>query len=92
MHVQLSSAELKTLATLADQWLAASAVERDALLAEATALAADFERPFSVMISQLRVDNSATLLPAIPESLRNAAISEANTTSASGRDLDTAPP
>ena len=60
--MQLTTEQLKTLATLADRWVAASTAERDALSAEATALGADFERAFSVMISQLNADNSATLL------------------------------
>ena len=90
--MQLTTEQLKTLATLADRWVAASTAERDALSAEATALGADFERAFSVMISQLNADNSATLLPPISDSLRNAAISEAKTTSADARDLDSAPP
>ena len=92
MYVQLTTDQLKTLATLADRWLAASPTERDALSAEATALGADFERAFSVMTRQLNADNSATLLPPISDSLRNAAISGAKTTSAGARDLDTAPP
>ena len=90
--MQLTAEQLKTLATLADRWLAASPVERDELRAEAEALGAEFEHAFSVMISQLNADNSATLLPPLPDSLRNAAISEAKTTSSGTRDLDTAPP
>ena len=90
--MQLSTEQLKTLAALADRWLAATPAERDALSAEAAELGVDFERAFSVMISQLNADNSATLLPPISDSLRNAAISEAKTTSAGARDLDATPP
>ena len=90
--MQLSTEQLKTLATLADRWLAASPAKRDALSAEATALGVDFERAFSVMATQLNADNSATLLPPISDSLRHAAISVAETTSAGALDLDSVPP
>jgi serine/threonine protein kinase len=84
--VRLNAAQLKQLAVLSDQWLEGSAVERDALRIQAAQQGDAFERAFNVMVAQLNDhdldhnnDNNkhrtdATLLPLIPETVRDRAI------------------
>ncbi len=90
--MQLSIEQLKALSALADRWLVSSATEREALSTEVASAGTDFSNAFSAMIDQLDSANNATLVPAIPDSLREAAMSGTNPISFGRSDFERAMP